>query len=133
MDEYENMLFQQGKYNLQSFNNRPNLTNTVGYFNTRSIGVSPKNIASESRLFNIDSKNTRDQEKKINRFFPEMHINNSTSNIKLEPSTTRESKSCNNTSEYSYIFNLFQPNLMDPQKTVQKKNYIGKNSRFDSR
>lgn len=133
MDEYEYMLYKGGKYNIQSFNNRQNLTNTVGFFNNRVTGVSPKNVDSESRLFNIDQKNTKNQTKKMNPFFPEMHIYDSKVDSRFEPRWSRDIKSCNPISERSYITNLFQPNMIDAQKTVQYNNYIGKNTRFERR
>lgn len=133
MDEHEKMLFRGGQYTLRSFNNRDNLTNTVGFFNNRMTGVLPRNIETESKIFNLGIKNTKDQTKKVNPFFGQLHVNGLQTNPDLEPFITRNHKSCNQTFEKSYIPHSFQPNLMDPTKTVQYSNYIGKNSRFENR
>lgn len=130
MDEYEKMMQKQGQYALFNFNLKENLTMSSGFLNTRSVGISSKNIQTESRLKNIQLKNTKDQEVKKNLFKPNEHINYYRADNTLEPAFTRAPKSCNNISDISYIGYTFQPNL---QSHDFVGNEFGKDTRHENR
>lgn len=130
MDEYEQMMRKQGQYILTDFNNRCNMTMSSGFLNTRKTGVSGRDILAESRLRNIQMKNTKDQDLKKNPFNPQPNLNFSIDN-RLEPAYTREKKTCNDISDISYNALRFQPNLQNPQEHV--KYNIGIDTRHESR
>jgi hypothetical protein len=130
MDEYEKMMEKQGQYALVDFNKRCNLTASSGFLNTRGTGVAPRNVEAESRLRNIQLKNTKDQDLKKNPFNfqsqSKFNVDNS-----LEPAFTRERKTCSDISDISYIQYTFQPNLQNPQEFV--KFDVGVDTRHESR
>ena len=131
MDEYKRITIdKQGKYILQDFNDRQNLTMSAGFLNTRGTGITPKNVLTESKLKNIHLKNTRDQEVKKNLF--ELNTHTLEYSIKnIEPLYTREPRVCNDFTGVSYIGYTFQPNLENPQKFMRYEQ--GKDTRHESR